>query len=123
MKELPSSAVHFVRTESTAIAKGKTVELNQGETVLLRKGNVAVKVRNNKFHSLMATSYIMVVFDNGHTKADDDDYEMHQVEPTFVGQFIESGGISLAQVADVQSGTKLLTLVLAEGVEAVKVPK
>jgi len=94
-------------------AMGASLSLKQGQSVVLVSGQVNVKVSNTKFHSLTATTFVIVSFETSEEKLPD----IRQVEPAFVGQSIESGGITLAQITDVQSGSKLLTLNLAPGVE------
>lgn len=110
----PSPAVQFVRPlDGAAKAKGKSLSLAQGQSAVLVKNGVSVKVCNTKFHSLLRTTYVLV----GFYSAPERQEGIHQVEPAFVGQSIESAGITFAQVASVQSATKVLKLTLAPGVE------
>jgi hypothetical protein len=122
--------VQFVRPEPEAAdkqkadqgkggkSKGKTISLAQGQSVVLVSDDVAVKVSNTKFHSLVATTYVLVNFltrvsQEGETQEQKD---AHHVEPALVGSAIACNGHTLAVVNDVQSRSKLLKLKLAAGV-------
>ncbi|CAN5159992.1 hypothetical protein BH11CYA1_BH11CYA1_07850 [soil metagenome] len=108
--------VQFVRLpEVTPTKPQKSITLKQGQSVTLIGDGVTIKVANNKFHSLKATTFVLVKFDMVDTA--DEQQDTHQVEPAQVGTSITCNGKTLGVVTKVESKSKLLTIDLADGVQ------
>lgn len=112
--------VQFVRLpdelQAVKLASPKqSITLEQGQSVVLVADGVTVKVANNKFHSLKATTFVLVKFasrvDNSEQPQD-----AQQVEPTVVGSAITCNGKTLALVSAIDSKSKRLTIDLVDGV-------
>ena len=111
-----SPLVQFVRLPDVKLSKPqKSISLMQGQSVTLVGDGITIKVANNKFHSLKATTFVMVKF--GMVDAADEQQDTHQVEPALVGTSITCNGKTLAVVTKVESKSKLLTIDLADGVQ------
>lgn len=112
--------VQFVRIADAlraAMASPKqSITLAQGQSVVLVKDGVTVKVANNKFHSLKATTFVLVKF-AARVNATEEEQEAQQVEPALVGTAITCNGKTLALVSAVDSKSKRLTIDLAAGVQ------
>ena len=93
----------------------QSITLEQGQSVVLVADGVTVKVANNKFHSLKATTFVLVKFA---ARVDDAEQpqDAQQVEPTVVGSAITCNGKTLALVSAIDSKSKQLTIDLVEGV-------
>ena len=112
--------VQFVRLpdelQAVKLASPKqSITLEQGQSVVLVADGVTVKVANNKFHSLKATTFVLVKFA---ARVDDAEQpqDAQQVEPTVVGSAITCNGKTLALVSAIDSKSKQLTIDLVEGV-------
>jgi sulfur transfer complex TusBCD TusB component (DsrH family) len=93
----------------------QSITLEQGQSVVLVADGVTVKVANNKFHSLKATTFVLVKFA---ARVDDAEQpqDAQQVEPTVVGSAITCNGKTLALVSAIDSKSKRLTIDLVDGV-------
>jgi len=93
----------------------QSITLEQGQSVVLVADGVTVKVANNKFHSLKATTFVLVKFA---ARVDDAEQpqDAQQVEPTVVGSAITCNGKTLALVSAIDSKSKQLTIDLVDGV-------
>lgn len=93
----------------------QSITLEQGQSVVLVADGVTVKVANNKFHSLKATTFVQVKFA---ARVDDAEQpqDAQQVEPTVVGSAITCNGKTLALVSAIDSKSKQLTIDLVDGV-------
>ena len=93
----------------------QSITLEQGQSVVLVADGVTVKVANNKFHSLKATTFVLVKFA---ARVDDAEQpqDAQQVEPTVVGSAITCNGKTLALVSAIVSKSKQLTIDVVEGV-------
>ncbi len=93
----------------------RSITLEQGQSVVLVADGVTVKVANNKFHSLKATTFVLVKFA---ARVDDAEQpqDAQQVEPTVVGSAITCNGKTLALVSAIDSKSKRLTIDLVDGV-------
>jgi sulfur transfer complex TusBCD TusB component (DsrH family) len=112
--------VQFVRLpnelQAVKLASPKqSITLEQGQSVVLVADGVTVKVANNKFHSLKATTFVLVKFA---ARVDDAEQpqDAQQVEPTVVGSAITCNGKTLALVSAIDSKSKQLTIDLVDGV-------
>ena len=112
--------VQFVRLpdelQAVKLASPKqSITLEQGQSVVLVADGVTVKVANNKFHSLKATTFVLVKFA---ARVDDAEQpqDAQQVEPTVVGSAITCNGKTLALVSAIDSKSKRLTIDLVDGV-------
>ena len=112
--------VQFVRLpdelQAVKLASPKQgITLEQGQSVVLVADGVTVKVANNKFHSLKATTFVLVKFA---ARVDDAEQpqDAQQVEPTVVGSAITCNGKTLALVSAIDSKSKRLTIDLVDGV-------
>ena len=112
--------VQFVRLpdelQALKLASPKqSITLEQGQSVVLVADGVTVKVANNKFHSLKATTFVLVKFA---ARVDDAEQpqDAQQVEPTVVGSAITCNGKTLALVSAIDSKSKRLTIDLVDGV-------
>ena len=112
--------VQFVRLpdelQALKLASPKqSITLEQGQSVVLVADGVTVKVANNKFHSLKATTFVLVKFA---ARVDDAEQpqDAQQVEPTVVGSAITCNGKTLALVSAIDSKSKQLTIDLVDGV-------
>jgi sulfur transfer complex TusBCD TusB component (DsrH family) len=94
----------------------QSITLEQGQSVVLVADGVTVKVANNKFHSLKATTFVLVKFA---ARVDDAEQpqDAQQVEPTVVGSAITCNGKTLALVSAIDSKSKRLTIDLVDGVQ------
>jgi hypothetical protein len=94
----------------------QSITLEQGQSVVLVADGVTVKVANNKFHSLKATTFVLVKFAS---RVDDAEQpqDAQQVEPTVVGSTITCNGKTLALVSAIDSKSKRLTIDLVDGVQ------
>ncbi|MFA7339649.1 MAG: hypothetical protein WC028_22905 [Candidatus Obscuribacterales bacterium] len=114
--------VQFVRLadelKATKLASPmQSITLKQGQSVVLVAEGVTVKVANNKFHSLKATTFVLVKF-AARVDASEEEQDVQQVEPALVGTAITCNGKTLALVSAIDSKSKLLTIDLAAGVHA-----
>ena len=119
--------VQFVRIADSlraAMASPKqSITLDQGQSVVLVADGVAVKVANNKFHSLKATTFVLVKFaarvnaDKALHDGEPEEQQAQQVEPALVGTAITCNGKTLALVSAIDSKSKRLTIDLADGVQ------
>lgn len=112
--------VQFVRLpdelQAVKLASPKqSITLEQGQSVVLVADGVTVKVANNKFHSLKATTFVLVKFA---ARVDDAEQpqDAQQVEPTVVGSAITCNGKTLALVSAIDSKSKRLTIDLVDSV-------
>jgi len=119
-----SPKVQFIQLPQATRASNpeQSILLKQGQSVVLVKGGVSVKIANNKFHSLKATTYVLVRFgaQAESPQVREEEQNVHQVGPALVGTTITCSGEALARITVVQSKSKLLTIVLMEGVKVVK---
>lgn len=112
--------VQFVRLpdelQALKLASPKqSITLEQGQSVVLVADGVTVKVANNKFHSLKATTFVLVKF-AARVDASEEEQDAQQVEPTVVGSAITCNGKTLALVSAIDSKSKQLTIDLVDGV-------
>jgi hypothetical protein len=98
----------------------QSITLEQGQSVVLVAAGVTVKVANKKFHSLKATTFLLVKFAariDAATEEQDVVQEAQQVEPTLVGSAITCNGKTMALVSAIDSKSKRLTIDLFDGVQ------
>jgi hypothetical protein len=98
----------------------QSITLEQGQSVVLVADGVTVKVANKKFHSLKATTFLLVKFAarvDAAREEQDVEQDTQQVEPTLVGSAITCNGKTMALVSAIDSKSKRLTIDLFDGVQ------